>query len=246
MRIIFTIIFCFLSGIAAAASPVSFVSGPSVTAGQTAVEGRIGYTIDNESAVNDQRIQSRLHLDHGFTDIYALRIIAAQDKIDGDHFSHDNFTFENRFHLFKKQRYGFDGGARLVYTKRNGDASRDGIAVNFIGQKDFGSLQARHNVILKHDIGANARNGVSLELRHQLTTKTAAPEFATTMRYGVEMFNDFGNLSRQSGYSNQDHQIGPVLKMGFRNGLSIETGYRLGVSNAARDHIFKFSLAKNF
>lgn len=246
MRFLMFIILLCVATPAFTASPTSFVSGPNVTAGETSVEGRIGYSLDDEGASVDERLQIRQHVDHGFNDLYALRIITAQDDRKGDDLTHDSVTIENRFQVFNQDKNGFDGGIRLVYSMRPDHRGADNIAANIIGEKTFeNSLQARHNVIIKHDIGAGSDDGISLEVRHQLTKKIALSDDYTP-RIGIEMFNDFGNLRDQSGFSDQDHQIGPVMKGNISENISYETGYRLGFSRAARDHSFKIGIAASF
>lgn len=235
----------FWAGQVYAGSPTSFVSGPGVTKGATTFEGRAGYSWD-DGTNNDDRIQVREHFDHGFTDWYALRFIVAQDKRKGDNLAHDDFTVENRIQLFNKADDGWDGGFRFSYTK--GDTSPDNIGVKLIGQFNFAeNWQARHNISFSHHVGEDAADGMTFSLRHQITRDfTPQGRGLDSLRAGVEVFNDFGNLSTQSGYSDQDHQIGPVMKGGFGNGYAFETGYRIGVSDASRDHLVKFGLSKTF
>ena len=245
MRIISTLFLTLFALPAMAASPTSFVSGPGVTAGETSVEVRGGYSLDDERAGLDNRWQFREHVDHGFNDLYALRIIAAQNDRRGEDFEHSSISVENRFQIFNEAQDGFDGGFRISYGHNKGSTA-DNVGLNLIGQKKLmNSWTTRHNITLSHEVGSDADDGLSLGLRHQ-TMKTIAFEPLSAASIGIEMFNDFGNLSNQSGYSDQDHQIGPVFKGKFDNGISFETGYRLGVSRAARDHLFKLGVAKSF
>ncbi len=226
------------------ASPTSFVSGPSVSSGVTSFEVRAGYSWDDESASLDERFQLREHIDHGFNDLYAMRIIAAQDDRQNDDLDQDAFTLENRFQIFNSKDHGWDGGFRLSYSANHGRA--DSVGLKLIGQKKWtNDITSRHNLNFGHQVGGGSADGISFGLSHQIMHKTDI-SWLKKSSAGIEMFNDFGNLRTQSGYSNQDHQMGPVFKGSFDNGLSFETGYRTGISRASRDHLVKLGIAKSF
>ena len=97
----------FSASFAQAASPTSFVSGPTVESGITSFEVRSGNSWDNENPSLDKRFQMREHIDHSFNDQYALRLIAAQDDRQGDNLDHDAFTIENRFQIFNAADHGW-------------------------------------------------------------------------------------------------------------------------------------------
>lgn len=231
-----------------ASSPISHVGGASVNKGETSVEFRFGYTEDDSSSSNDDRTRMRQHIDYGFNDWYALRVITLQDKRKNDSFEHQAFTVENRFQLIEKREHGWDGGIRLIYTHSDGDKTPHEAEVRFLAQVPFSDgWEFRHNTMLEHDIGENSDDGFLLEFRTQVIKEldVTLPHF-NSLDLGVEMFNDFGRLSELSGYERQDHQIGPVLKASFDNGLYFQTGYRAGISKDAANYVFKFALGRKF
>ncbi|MCI5049148.1 MAG: hypothetical protein MRY32_02280, partial [Rickettsiales bacterium] len=63
---------------------------------------------------------------------------------------------------------------------------------------------------------------------------------------GVEMFNDFGRLRDLSGYDNQDHQFGPVIKGSFTDKVYFQAGYRAGISQNGTDHLAKFFIGMHY
>jgi hypothetical protein len=231
-----------------ASSPISHVGGATVNEGQSSVEFRLGYTQDEENNANDNRLRMRQHFDYGFNDWYALRIIAAQDKRDGESFEHQAVTIENRFQLIERRDHGWDGGIRLIYTQSDGDKTPHEIEMRFLAQVPIAKhWEFRHNTMIEHDIGDDAENGILLEFRHQLTREVEPPHpLLTSFDVGVEIFNDFGRLNRLSGYSAQDHQFGPVAKGTFTNDVFFQTGYRAGISDAGANHVFALSIGKKF
>lgn len=231
-----------------ASSPISHVGGATVNEGQSSVEMRFGYTEDGGNTSDDRRLRMRQHFDYGFNDWYALRLITAQDKRDGDNLEHQAVTIENRFQLIEKRDYGWDGGIRLIYAQSDGDKTPHEIEMRFLAQVPIAKhWEFRHNTMIEHNIGNDAENGLLLEFRHQLMREIEAPHHSLkSFDVGVEMFNDFGRLSELSGYSDQDHQFGPVIKGTFTNDLFFQTGYRAGISNGSANHVFSLAIGKKF
>lgn len=231
-----------------AVSPISNVGSAGVTEGLLNVEARAGYTFDDEDAGSDQRLRTRQHIDYGFNDWYAGRIIFQQDKLSADNFEHVSVEYQNRIQLIEKSEYGWEGGFRLNYVQRDGDKSPNEVTMRFIANVPFAEVwEFRSDTVLGREVGADQEPGVAMELRHQVTRKIESPTpFITKLKLGAEMFNDFDKLNQQSGYSEQDHQFGPLIKANFAGGSYLQTGYRTGLSKSATDHSFRLFLGHNF
>lgn len=229
-----------VSGLAHAGT-VSSVGSPKVSKGKTKIEARFGYSEADESSSQDERIRFRQQIDHGFTDWYAARIVLQQDDRKGDNFEHSSIRLSNRFHILKSKDHGYDLGARIEYTHVDGDKTPSSVTAGAYQLIPYNEYEIRMNQLFSHDVGQDAQDGISTELRFQVTRA-----FSDTHRLGLESFNDFGNLTELSGYSDQKHEIGPVLKGKLGNGFAYETGYRAGISEAAADHNVKFFLSKSF
>jgi hypothetical protein len=241
------IMICILASMVASpfyanAGTISSVGGASVKQGRTQIGARVGYSTDNESTSQDRRIRSRFHVDYGVSDLYAARVVVAGDKRQGDNLELDTIGFQNRLHILKAKDHGFDFGARVNYVYKDGDKKPDNASVGFYQGMPINDKWAlRFNQLFSHDIGQDAEGGVSAEVRTQITYKVIP-----NTSIGIDSFNDFGRINNLSGFDTQDHDIGPVIKGKLGNGLSYETGYRVGVSDAAADHSFKFFLSKSF
>jgi hypothetical protein len=226
---------------AAQASTTGAVGSPKVSKGKTDVEARVGYSTDENGSGDDERLRSRVHIDHGFTEYYAARLVVAQDKRRGDSYEHDAVTFENRFYVAKAADLGFDFGVRASYTLKDGDKKPDAVTVGLYELVPFSWGEVRANQIFKHEVGEDSTSGLNAELRFQAVADVAADH-----RLGVESFHNFGNLRYLSGYSDQQHTIGPVLKGSLAKDVKYETGYRVGVSKGAPDHNLKFIVNYSF
>lgn len=231
-----------------AASPIGNVGTAKADEGAFSAELRTGFTFDDAGSSNDERFRIRQHIDYGFSDWYAVRIVTEQDKQQGADFDFRSITFENRFQIFERDVHGWDGGVRVIYGVGAGGGQSDEIDIRFIANVPIGeNWEWRHNTILEHEVGSNADDGLILEQRNQLTRRIGnfIPGVAKT-RVGVEMFNDFGNLRDDAGFDGQDHQIGPVMKADFPNGVYFQAGYRAGLSDDAPDHLLKFFIGRKF
>lgn len=231
-----------------AASPIGNVGTAAADKGAFSAELRMGFTFDDPGSSNNERFRIRQHVDYGFSDWYAARLVLEQDRQQGEDVDFRSVTFENRFQIFERTRHGWDGGVRVIYGIGAGGGQPDEIDVRFIANVPIGEdWEWRHNTVLEHEIGDNSEDGLFLEQRNQLTKVVGnfIPG-ANKTRIGIEMFNDFGNLRNDSGFSSQDHQIGPVMKAYFSKGVYIQAGYRAGLSDDAPDHLLKFFIGRNF
>lgn len=240
IRLMFSLL-VFALPMSAQAGTVSSVGSAGVTKGKTAVQIRVGFSDADETSSQDQRIRYRQQIDHGFTDWYAGRIVLQQDDRKGDNFEHGSIRLSNRFHLMKAEDHGFDLGARIEYTHVDGDKTPSNALIGFYQLIPLNDYEIRFNELFSHEVGEDSDDGVGAEFRAQLTRK-----ISDTHKIGLESFNDFGNLTALSGYSSQQHEVGPIIKGKFGNGYSYETGYRAGISAGAANHNFKFFIGRSF
>lgn len=225
----------------ALASTTGSVGSPKVTKGKTEIEARIGYSEADDSSSQDERLRTRIHIDHGFTDYYAARIVASQDKRKGDSYEHEGLKIENRFYLLKPEDYGFGFGVRANYTFKDGDKKSDSVELGLYELVPINDYELRLQQSFTHGVGEDTNDGINAEARFQITRP-----LNDNHKLGLESFHSFGNLTNQSGYENQSHTIGPVLKGKIFGHYGYQTGYRVGISDAAPDHSVKFFLNRSF
>lgn len=225
-----------------AQASITVVGSPNVTKGRTKIELRAGFSEADETSSADERVRSRIQIDHGFSDWYAGRLSFSTDKRKNSDMEAESLTLENRFHLLKKATHGFDFGTRLNYTFKDGDKKPDGLSFRLYTRVPVQKWDIRFNQIFDRSIGEMQRKGIALQLEGQITHPVGNGH-----RFGFESINSFGALNNQNGYSAQDHTFGPVLKGEFAaHSLDYELGYRVGISRAAPDHSFKALIGKSF
>ncbi len=226
----------------ATASTTGSVGSPNVTKDKTEVIVRFGFSeTGDDTSSQDNRFRTRIHIDHGFSDFYAARLIVSQDKRKGDSYEHDSLTFENRFHILKAKQHGFDFGARASYKLKDGDKKADSLGFGLYELIPLDDYELRANQIFAYEVGEESEDGIDAALRFQATKKMNG-----SFKVGLESFHEFGNLSDLSGYSDQSHTFGPVVKGKLPYNLKFETGYRAGISKSAPDHNFKFFISHSF
>lgn len=243
MRLFLYICLCIILTSPALAQTLGRVGTARVIRGESEIETRFAYLLDDKNARQDNRLQARVHYDYGFTDWYALRLITTADNRQNDNWeTNEILNIENRFQFLDRQTDAFDFGIRAGFLLRDGDKTPHSVVLGFLEQLplDNGD-EIRFSQIFSREIGQDATSGISLDLRgHYMHT------FSDKGKLGFEVFSDLQKLNEQSGYSNHEHAIGPVYIRKLPHGLKLETGYRVGISQAAPDHAFKLFLGAKF
>lgn len=237
-------LFCFAlaAGSAQATSTIGKVGTPVVKEGHRAVEARVGYTRDNENSNADQQLRSLQLFDYSFNDTHAMRIAVEQNKLHGDNVEHRAFGIEHWIQFFERRTAGWDGAIRLTYSHRDNDKRPSAAGIRLIGQGPLAhGWSWRQNLIFNRTIGAEQQSSFAFESRTALMRSMGVnPDgVVKSWQLGIESFNDVGRFNALHGYSEQDHQFGPVVNVGFARGINIHTGYRVGISKGATDHNYK-------
>ena len=218
------------------------VGSAGVTDGERGIESRIGFDEDGNAG-------ARVHYDHAFTDWYQLRLFAAFSQPDGEDWDYNSFTIENwlQWSTEASDNAGFNGGVRFAYGFAD-DGGPDEAEVRLtITDKFADSWEWRGNLIGEVEAGDNSEGGVSLEARGQVSRAVDLNALGSDRwRLGVEVFSEFGNTRDIPGIDDQAHQIGPVVKVSWDNGVYLQSAVRFGVTEGADDSMAKLFLGREF
>ncbi len=218
------------------------VGSAGVTDGEQAVEVRFG--VDDEGAAG-----ARAHYDYSFTGRYQVRLIGAFGKPDAGDWDFSSFTIENWFQWSEEadDNSGFNGGLRLSYgVAPDGDPDEAEIRLT-LTDKFAERWEWRANVISELEVGSGRDDGVSLETRGQLTRNFDVDLLGSGgMRFGAEIFSEYGDTTDILGFDDQAHQIGPVVKASWDNGVYLQSAVRFGVTDGADDSMFKIFIGREF
>lgn len=224
-----------------AQATVSSIGDATVNKGQFKTSIASAYQWDGDNPRADHRIQQRFITDYGFTDDFAFGVYLQTDRPGDDDGELDAVMFDARYEINNVKDDGFYSGLRLRYVLKDGDKKPDNAHVKLILGAPLGKWDFRSNAIVSRAVGQDAQSGLSFE-----TDLQATYAWRDGHRIGIESYDDFGNLSRQSGVSAQNHSIGPVAAGKFDNGINYEVGYEAGLSRSAADHAVKFFIGRNF
>ncbi len=233
---------CLVVTFAEAQSLTGNVGSAGVTDGERAVEFRAG--LDDEN-----NVASRIHYDHSFSDWYQLRLIGRFSRPEDENWDFTSFTVENWFQWSEEASdgQGFNGGLRFAYAFAD-DGGPDEAEVRLTVTDKFASgWEWRANLIGEVEAGNDSEGGVALQARGQITRAVDISALATSdWRLGLELFSEFGNSRDIQGIEEQAHQIGPVIKASWDNGVYLQSAVRAGVTNGADDAMAKLFIGREF
>lgn len=244
---------CMLSALATATgfffSPASAqsltgnVGSAGITKGERKVETRLGF--DDEG-----NLASRVHYDRAFTGWYQLRLIGSFSQPDGGEFDFRSFTIENWLQWREEadDNSGFNGGLRFAYGFADDSDDTDEAEIRLTITDNFADgWEWRTNVIAGMETGPGSAGGVDLETRFQLSRAVDFTALHTDRwRFGVELFSEYGNSRDFADLDDQAHQIGPVVKSSWDNGVFIQAAVRAGLTDGADDGMMKFFIGREF
>ena len=218
------------------------VGGARVQSNLLDIEGRTVFVLDDENASQDNRFRSRLHIDYGFNDFYAIRLTLNGDRRDGDSYEHESAFLEARLHHLTRAEHGFDFGTRWGFTLKDGDKTPHSFDFGFFEEFDtFEGQELWLNQLFSIDSGEDAAAGFRFEFRARYLFNINEKH-----QFGVDSFNNFGNTRTLSGYSDQNHSVGPMFTGHLPYNMRYEASILNGVSRGAADQTFKLFIRRFF
>ncbi|RIJ31341.1 hypothetical protein [Henriciella algicola] len=231
-----------ISQAAEAQSLTGNVGSAGISDGEQSIETRFGINDDGDAG-------ARVHYDYAATGWYQLRLISSFSRPDDEDWDFSAFTVENWFQWSEEARSGegFNGGLRFAYGFADGGGPDEAEVRLTITDKFAGDWEWRANAIGEVETGSGSEGGVEIETRAQLTRGVDTSLLgAAGARFGVEVFSEWGNSRDIGGLDEQAHQIGPVLKLDWSNGVFLQSAIRAGLTDASDDAMFKVFIGREF
>ena len=231
-----------LSPEAKAQSLTGNVGSAGISDGEQSVETRFGINDAGDAA-------ARIHYDYAATGWYQLLLISSFSRPDDEDWDFSAFTVENWLQWSEEARSGegFNGGFRLAYGFADGGGPDEAEVRLTITDKFAGAWEWRANAIGEVQTGSGSQGGVEIETRAQLTRAINTDMLGSPgARFGVEIFSEWGNSRDIGGLDEQAHQIGPVLKLDWSNGVFLQSAIRAGLTEASDDAMFKVFIGREF
>lgn len=210
------------------------VTSPGVAAGQSALEWKGEYVVDDDGR-RDGAWKEKLVASHGFTPFWQSEIeaIAAHGGAPGADTELTNIEWKNKIRFARPGAYWIDTAMRVSYSLNTaGDA--DNIEIKLIGAKEFTRSGHRGNLIFSRDVGEDADNAVEWGLSWSSRYKCS-----DGFQPGFELHSDFGEIGNEGKFDDQDHRLGPVFYGALGKRVSYDAGYLFGISDGAPDGTVK-------
>jgi len=230
----------FISGDAFAQS-TSGVSGSDVKAGENLFEYRFSYSPENDG--RDEGFAHRFHFQHGFSDSWRGRVLLSFGKRGAETLKAQTASVEI-LHQFKESEDtgGWDSAVRFDgnIPLQDGISGRARIAWHnaYSFEND---VELRGVILLGHEFGDRAHDGVTIETREEITYK-----LSSGARIGAQLFDNYGTTAHFGSFNEQKHQLGPVFKGKLSNHVKYELSALFGLSHAASDADFRLFASYSF
>ena len=223
---------------AALAQSTSGVSGSDVNAGEDLFEYRFAYSPENDG--KEDGYTHRLHYQHGFSDSWRGRLLLTMARHDADPLKPTVAGIEI-LHQFRESEDtgGWDSAIRFDGNIPLQDGTPGRARVAWHNQFALDEhVELRGVILLGHEFGDRAKDGMSIETREAITYK-----LPSGVRIGAQMFDNYGTTDHFGSFDEQKHQLGPVLKGRVGKHVRYEFSTLFGVSRAASDADFRFFIS---
>ena len=212
------------------------VTSPYVTEGESEIEWKGGYEIDDE---DDDAWEMETSYAYGVTSFWETEIgVSGEDAGDDEDAEFSALTWENKFQLAPKGALWVDPGLKLEY-ERSLQGGPDEIKAKFILAKQIDKFKNKANFNVSREVGDDSENDLEYGLSYML-----AYDYSEDFQFGVEWYSDFGDFD--DDFDDQGHQFGPVIYGDAFGGLVYEAGILAGVSESAPDALVKVIIGYEF
>lgn len=226
---------------AALAQTTAGVFGPNVTAGDRTLQFRVG--MSPSEAGDESRREARIHYQQAFGDRLRARLVLQGSDIETGTFE-SNFIQAELQWQFKKAAPTSSWASALRLDARlvEGDDGASRLGLNWTNQwNPRGNWQVNSVVLVANEVGADARDGLLLEVRNGIKYR-----LSPDVQLGVESFSGLGRSNNLGNFRRQNHRLGPVVTGKINAKTSYLAGLLFGVSEVARDVDFRFWVARKF
>ncbi len=127
------------------------------------------------------------------------------------------------------------------FNREHNSPGPDSLELVAIFEKNYGKFNGLLNLKFAKEIGDHAEGGVEFSL-------AARPSYSITEHFaaGIEYFADFHQIDSMPRYSEQSHQIGPVVMFSPFHDAHASLAWLGGISGDAPDSTVKFELGLEF
>ena len=221
----------------AGAHGVSVIYNPYVHEGESAVEAKADYAI-NEDGSNEDAVGAEATFSHGVTSFWQAEAGVEYEYEENEGGDVTGLVLENKFQFAPTGSLPVDAGFKIDYT-RSLTGGPDELVGRLLLAKSFGQFNNIANINVGREIGEDSSDdmeyGFAYGFNYALNDNFA---------YGVEWHSDFGDFDND--YNEQGHRVGPVIYGNAAGLFEYEAGALIGVSDSAPDAEIKLVLEREF
>jgi hypothetical protein len=229
-----------LFGFANSSWAVTTVNSPTVTKGETEFNIGLEHEFDGNKAKDNKNV-FETEIEHSFTDYWSLGLEAATLKESGSETRYELTEIENTFQFSKQNESNFfSTGLRAGYEVSYIGA--DEFKVRYLLKREEKNFHYIFNLGLDKQIGKNSEKGLIGDFRTQL-----AYHVNNKVDFAIEYYADTKKkLDNMPKFSEQEHQVGPVLFYELAKNAEIEVGTLFGVTKESPDTALKIIFEYEF
>lgn len=211
------------SGAALAANKVQ---SPYVEKGEWSLEHYGSYGFEHEDSSDHYEYKSKTAIGYGITDWWKVELEGVLKNQPGDNTEYNATELVNEFQFWEEGEMAFDMGLYTAYEKHRDSRKADKLEAILAVAKKHNRSRHTANLIFEQEIGSDRTSDLELGLAWQSLWPVGEE-----IKAGFEYYGELGEVSDMQSYSEQSHQLGPVVEFEIPNvDAEVKLGYLMGVS----------------
>ncbi|MDO6692432.1 hypothetical protein Q4574_04005 [Aliiglaciecola sp. 3_MG-2023] len=234
----FSLILCIsFSYTKAHANNTSGVTSPIVNPKDQSFQFRTAYTPSENN--HREQLVVRMNVQKSILESVRIRLVGQVKDTTGN-FEYDALSADLLWQFQHRQDGIWDSAVRFDIKTRKAHRS-EGLSFKWSNRWSFADKWSITQVLsFSWNVGGESpATGTYLESRTGIAYTT------NKVTLGLDSFNNLGKIGDFGKGNEQSHQIGPSVS-GKYQGLSYSISYLRGITNGARDNVFRFFVKKAF
>nr|WP_136250424.1 hypothetical protein [Ningiella ruwaisensis] len=214
------------------------VHGPMVKANSSQFDWRYTYVSSEEPGTSDIQA-SRLHYQQSLNERFQVRLVGQYRQQPDWEYDSAKIELLYNFNKFNEQD-NYASAIRFDMRTRKGSRPDD-IAVHWTNQLNLDAKNYIRAIVLfgKNLSGEQSKNW-RIGTRFSYYRRPNA-----NYQLGIELFDQYGEVSNIAAYDDQRHQLGPAVMAKF-GALQLYARYLAGLTDSTPNHALSFRIGWNF
>jgi len=212
------------------------IYSPIAEPGEISLEYNGNNTFDHHHDKNNIAEQ-QTEIEWGVNNYWVTSITGSYEKNPDESWKTDAVEWENRFQFLPQGQYWLDVGMLATYVHAVQKDDPDALELKLLLQKDAGRFTHMLNAGIEQEIGRHS--GPAPDRNFAWSTRYRWNEY---VQPGFEIQSDFGTVSTNDRFQNQEHYIGPAVYGHLLPNLKYEAAYYVGISDAASNSAARLKL----